>query len=467
MMKKGFSSILLVGLCCMVHAQTVTQKLDAAVKKLLADESMTHATMSLYVVNTQTGAVVYDYNGKVGLAPASTQKIMTSVAAFDLLTPAYRFKTTLAFEPTVDAATGNLYIVGYGDPSLGSFRYESTKEAVVKKRWLAAIQRKGITNITNLYGYDNNWESQSIPGGWIWDDIGNYYGAGVTALNWNENQYELQLKPGKKEGDPVSISGTYPLQEDLNLTCELTTGKPGSGDNAYIYIAPYSNKGYVRGTIPPGDKMFPISGAVTDPAGNTAKVFARTLAQNGITVSGYKGAYRQAGLGTANLPDAQYIDTFYSPALDSLNYWFLKKSINLYGEAFAKAIAFEQTGYGNADSGMAIIKRFWQQKGLNKGAVKMVDACGLSPQNRITTQALVTALQYAYKQPWFKAFEDGLPLYNGMKLKSGTIANAKGYAGYHTAANGTTYTIAIIVNNFDMASSSMVKRMFTILDELK
>ncbi len=466
-MKKGMACLLLVGFYGLAAAQTVTQKLDAAVKKLLADESMTNASFSLYVVNTQTGAVVYDYNSKLGLTPASTQKIMTSVAAFDLLTPQYRFKTELAFEPGTTAANGNLYIIGYGDPSLGSFRYESTKEAVVKKRWLAALQRNGITNIGNLYGYDNHWESQSIPGGWIWDDIGNYYGAGVTALNWNENQYELQLKPGKKEGDPVSITGTYPLQEDINLTCELTTGKPGSGDNAYIYIAPYSNKGYVRGTIPPGDKMFPISGAVTDPAANTARVFARTLAQNGIAVSGYKGSWRQSG-NTGKLPESyQVIDTLYSPALDSLNYWFLKKSINLYGEAFARAMAYEQTGYGNADSGMAIIKRFWQQKGVNKGAVKMVDACGLSPQNRITTQALVTALQYAYRQPWFKAFEDGLPLYNGMKLKSGTIANAKGYAGYHTAANGTTYTIAIIVNNFDMASSSIVKRMFTILDELK
>jgi D-alanyl-D-alanine carboxypeptidase/D-alanyl-D-alanine-endopeptidase (penicillin-binding protein 4) len=54
-----------------------------------------------------------------------------------------------------------------------------------------------------------------------------------------------------------------------------------------------------------------------------------------------------------------------------------------------------------------------------------------------------------------------------MKLKSGTIGGAKSFAGYHTAKDGTAYTVAIIVNNFDGSAGEVVKKMFAVLDELK
>ena len=40
-----------------------------------------------------------------------------------------------------------------------------------------------------------------LPGGYIWEDMGNYYGSGSWAINWRENQYDLILKPGKNIDD--------------------------------------------------------------------------------------------------------------------------------------------------------------------------------------------------------------------------------------------------------------------------
>src|SRR6266487_4099865 len=93
--------------------QTVQQRLNNAVQILLKDEQMKHAIMSLYVVETNTGKVAYNLNEQTGLAPASTQKLFTSVAAFELLGNNYRFKTELGNDGEIKngVLNGNFYIV--------------------------------------------------------------------------------------------------------------------------------------------------------------------------------------------------------------------------------------------------------------------------------------------------------------------------------------------------------------------
>ena len=58
--------------------------------------------------------------------------------------------------------------------------------------------------------------------------------------------------------------------------------------------------------------------------------------------------------------EKKLLNTHYSPTLDSINYWFLKKSINLYGEAFVKTIGYQKKGVGATDTGLSIIKYFWK-----------------------------------------------------------------------------------------------------------
>src|SRR5574338_1514652 len=76
-----------------IDAQTVTQKLQRAFLRFEADSQLTHAISSLYIINAGNGQVVFDKNGQRGLAPASTQKIITSAAAFALLGQDFRYQT--------------------------------------------------------------------------------------------------------------------------------------------------------------------------------------------------------------------------------------------------------------------------------------------------------------------------------------------------------------------------------------
>jgi D-alanyl-D-alanine carboxypeptidase/D-alanyl-D-alanine-endopeptidase (penicillin-binding protein 4) len=163
----------------------------------------------------------------------------------------------------------------------------------------------------------------------------------------------------------------------------------------------------------------------------------------------------------------QELITLLSPPLDSINYWFLKKSINLYGEALVKTMAWEKSGLGSTGKGVDIVRTFWSEHGIDKSAVNIIDGSGLSPQNRVTSDAEVKVLQYAKTRPWFSAFYNALPEYNGMKMKSGSIGGARAFAGYHTAKDGKQYILSIIVNNYDGSAGEVVKKMFKVLDVLK
>jgi D-alanyl-D-alanine carboxypeptidase/D-alanyl-D-alanine-endopeptidase (penicillin-binding protein 4) len=82
------------------------------------------------------------------------------------------------------------------------------------------------------------------------------------------------------------------------------------------------------------------------------------------------------------------IATFQSPSLDSINYWFLKKSINLYGEALVKTMGDKVKNTASTDSGVDVIRTFWAGKGIEKSSLKIIDGSGLSPANRVTAKSI-------------------------------------------------------------------------------
>lgn len=457
--------------CSVAAAQNIDAKLTAAINALEKDAQFKHAILSMYVVDTKTGKIIFDKNAQVGLAPASCQKVITSVSAFELLGKGYTYKTELAYDGEIknNALEGNLYIIGYGDPSLGSWRWQETNEQAILKKFLAAVQKTGIKKINgNIFGYDRKWESNNTPRGWIWEDIGNYYGAGASSLNWRENQYDIILKAGEKIGDKAAIEKIIPRLENVGLYSEVITAKKGSGDNAYIYLAPYSFSGFVRGTIPLGENNFKISGAMPNAAEQLTYTLANELKTNKIDGYLFIGSYNGIEVEKKDIPiNPKTFFSIVSPPLDSLNYWFLKKSINLYGEAFVKTIAYEKIKFGATDSGIAIIKNFWKQKGIELSALNMLDGSGLSPANRVTANALVTVMQYAKQQKWFASFYNALPEMNGIKMKDGYISGVRSYTGYIKSKTGNEYTFSFIVNNFNDSPATVREKMWKVLDILK
>lgn len=446
-----------------LQAQETLPALKKAFAKLEADSQMQYGLAALHVVDLATGKAVFSQNGSIGLAPASSQKVITAAAAFELLGADFRYATNFGYTGPVLSGDlqGKFIVEGSGDPTLGSERFRVTRPEAIAASLKKALKEVQIQQVSgNIAGLAPGYESTAIPNGWIWEDIGNYYGAGHAGLNWHENQYDLWLKPGKKTGDPVSVMRTVPALNGQVFDNELTSGKPGSGDNAFIYFKPGKSALSVRGTVPCCTDSFRISGAVTDPGEFALQQFKRLI--------GIKGNLEKTTpAATTDKLGYKKIYTHYSPRLDSIVYWFLQKSVNLYGEALVHTVAQKVTGKANYDSGISIIQAFWASKGIDKRALNIMDGSGLSPQNRVTAKALVDIMLYARDRSWYPAFYEALPLYNGIKMKSGTIGGAKTYTGYIKSKSGKEYVFAIMVNNFSGSSSMINKKLFEVLDTLK
>jgi len=441
-----------------IFAQNIAQKLEAATKNLMESSGAVSSNLSFYV-SDENGNLIYDYQGNKGLSTASTQKIFTAAAALEGLGKNYTYKTTSAYSGTISNGNlnGNLFVSSTGDPTLGSWRYEGYKPENFKQKLMEAIKKSGIKKISgDLVVDDSYFDHQTVPGGWPWDDLGNYYGAGVWGVNWRENQFDINISGTEFK------SFSYPL-EGVSWLNDLKAG--GSSDQSLIFTAPYSNVALINGTLP--SKPVTVSGATPNPPLQLGVEVKQWLKESGVEFSGKVMTNSQLeieGKKPLEFPGQNLILTYESPTLDKIVYWFLRKSINMYGETLIKTLGKEKKGNSSFKTGVAYLKEFWKGKGIHPAMINFADGSGLSPQNYVSAKAEVQALLYAKKQSWFDAYYEGFPTQdNGIKMKSGTMRDTKSYAGLYTSKEGKKYVFSIIINNYQGSGGAELQKILNVL----
>jgi len=454
-----------------IKAQTLQQKIRNAYSQFEHDPNLQHAVTSLTVLNANTGALVFSKQDNIGLATASTLKTITSAAAYYILGADYVYETKLLYTGSINNGVldGDIVIKGSGDPSLGSDRFDTTKGTVLLAKWTDAIRQAGIKKINgSIIGDDLLFDGQTAGPRWIWQDMGSYYGAGVSGLNWRENLVDAQIRPGDKVGAATSLQSTTPNISYLKLVNESTTGVAGSGDKIYPYSAPYSSIIYLRGTYGI-DLKKPVQLALPDAGYDAALRLQLALENKGIAVQQPATTAKLLNIsGKDKLEEGQLLWSHTSPKLADLVYWFNQESINLYGEALLKTMALKQHKETETEKAALLLRDFWVNKlGLAKGAIRIYDGSGLSPEDRVTTMAMARILWSIKKEPWFDSYYKSIPVYNGMKMKSGTIGGVLGYAGYQKAADGTELVFSLLINNYEGTAYRMRQQMFKLLNTLK
>src|SRR5690606_7845655 len=213
-------------------------------------------------------------------------------------------------------------ILGSGDPTLGSERYDDTNSDLLLSRWAQAIKSSGIKAVQGrIIADDRLYGGNTVPNGWPWVDIGNYYGAGVSALNWKENKAGIHFAPGNI-GAKATLSNTTEDLSYLTLVNEVTTGNRGSADGVYAYSAPYSNKIYLRGTYGQ-DLQKTIEISIPDPAFHLAFELHQALEQQGILIAQPPTTGQLLIEQSQPVPTmASPLDTHRSPSLTEIAHWF-------------------------------------------------------------------------------------------------------------------------------------------------
>jgi D-alanyl-D-alanine carboxypeptidase/D-alanyl-D-alanine-endopeptidase (penicillin-binding protein 4) len=256
---------------------------QSKITEFLSDSSLVHSSVSLCIINADSGNVVYQYNPDKSLTQASILKLVTTAASLELLGKDYKFKTEIGYSGLIKRGNstllGDIIVKGGGDPALGSENFNETYNGFIDK-WILDIKTMGIRRIKgSVIVDDSNYDYEPVPSGWGWDDIGNYYGAGAYGLSISDNTLKIHFKTAGK-GTKAEITKIYPEDPGIKFTNYLISS--GTGDNGYIYSAPYSGKGWISGTITENSDDFILNGSIPDPPLYFAKTLNKKLKEAGI-----------------------------------------------------------------------------------------------------------------------------------------------------------------------------------------
>ena len=462
--------------------------LDKAIERLAKEPSLKNASLGISVLEVASGKQIAAYFPNQSLKPASSLKVVTTGVALALLGNDFRFKTVLEYDGTIDSEGtlhGNLYIKGYGDPTLGSDHFKKAEQLnIVLSKWVRAIRQQGIKKIDGQIVGDASFFDSSVNGRtWLWEDMGNYYASGAWGLNIHENRYFLKFQQTARIGEKPEIVGISPQIPNLLLMNELQSAERTSGDNAYIFGVPYDYTRFVRGTIPIGSKIFTIKGSIPDPPFFAAHSLLNKLEASGISTRKLASSqFELDRLGESRKKRIRFY-TYQSPTLKEIVKETNLKSVNLYCEAMLRMLGQKKTGIGNAAAGLEQIKTFWEERGLNLDGFFMEDGSGLSPQNAVSAFHLASILRkIARDQKLFPAFYDSLPIAgqtgtlrgmfknsvaNGkLRAKSGGMTRVRSYTGYAKTKSGKLLAFCVIVNNFSGKSAALRNKLAIFMETL-
>jgi len=454
---------------------------NQAIIKLKNDKDLKNASIGFVAKDISTGEIIVANNPNLSMMPASTQKIITTATALEILGANYRFSTILQYSGTIDTVNrvlnGNIYIKGGADPTLGSEYFYKSKKNEFLKSWLKAIVELKIDSIQGSIIADASKYSNEIAcPKWAWEDVGNYYGAGANALSVFDNLYELHLKSSKLPDTLTTINYVDPEIPGLTIHNEVLSSNI-STDEAFIFGAPYQYLHEVRGTIPKGRADYVIKGAIPDPAYFLAWKLQNELKESNIKCNGSINTSRFLKLNgdTLNEPRKD-IHTFYSPYLFEIINVTNKKSINLFAEHLLHEIGFASNKIGSYSSGIDAIYGFWKLRGMDTDGFYYFDGSGLSRTNSITANQMVFILSYMkIKSKNFDTFYRSLPVAGEsgtlssigkntsakgiVHAKSGSIGRVRAYAGYVTTKSGRELAFCMNVANYNCSSGEMRKKL--------
>jgi serine-type D-Ala-D-Ala carboxypeptidase/endopeptidase (penicillin-binding protein 4) len=129
-------------------------------------------------VEDDDGRVLYSQNANKLMMPASNRKLSASATIANCLGLDTQLKTEIWRDGE------DLVIVGDGDPTLGSWRYERDDDFL---NAAAALRERGVTRVRDVVVDVSRFDRNTIPYGWKFGYLGDAYAAPVDAIAWNEN----------------------------------------------------------------------------------------------------------------------------------------------------------------------------------------------------------------------------------------------------------------------------------------
>ena len=442
--------------------------LASDLNRIFAAPVMEHGLWGVAIKSLDTGKVIYALNARKLMMPASNMKIVTLVAAAEILGWDYRFKTTLETDAEIQGGSlkGNLIVRGSGDPTINS---RDDRARVLFDEWAAALKAAGVTRIEgNIVADATAFDSRGLGQGWSWDYLEAGYAAPSGALEFNENIATLTIRPGAKAGDPAQLE--LPPSTGLALLHNVVTGAAGSATTISFERSPASNDLDVTGSIAVGASPATRAVSVANPALYFAHSLTLALIERGIPVRGIPVAFQRSNL-LPPLPRTAIVET-QSPPLRAIATTMMKVSQNLYAETLLKAIGATGGAPATAAAGRAAAQRIFDAWAIEPGSYVQADGSGLSRYDYVTADMIVRLLERMHTDARHRdAFHATLPIagkdgtistrMRGTRAeanavaKTGSISNVRALSGYVKTRDGETLAFSILANNFTIPATTV------------
>lgn len=410
----------------------------------------TSSVVAVSVKEADTGKVLYQHNERKLLHPASTLKIFTTIPAMEELGDEYEFTTTFY------TANNNLYVKAGADPFLTSTELKNA---------IKSIKGKGYHSFNKVYFDGSIIDNAEWGIGWMWDDTTNKRMQKFSAYNVDNNLVNIEVAKG--EDGVITAKSNVPLPVINSISA-------GDKDDIFAVRNDWISPEVI---LVAGSIKSPVK-TVQVPLNNLKRYYQQTIMKS---IKNAKITLQQPICLEEKVPEnAKVLLKIKNPVTPAYEKIF-KKSDNLCAETIAKIAGGQKSGEtGSFSNQTKMFYDYWQANGVDTKGIVIADASGVSRNNLVTVDFMTNALDKIYvnkqeqfikdtfAQPGEGTFSNRLLNYRGyVFLKSGTLANISGLAGYVKADNGKTYSVAILIQNFTYPENQVKIFENRLIEEIK
>lgn len=360
-------------------------------KKELASKHLKQ--LHVEVVNAATGQTLFSVKENEAQRSASVMKLLTAAVALDVLGPNHQVTTNVYSDP---ANPGRIYLVGAGDVTLSRMPQE----------------------ITSYYAFAPKLDTLSAAIAAWSAQTGNAITEVVidTSLYGSDSEWHSTWsKRGLSDGYMAPVSAL-----------QIDAGRLTSARNNLVWLAKRTDKPVVQ----------------------AGELFVASLNKFNIAL----GLMAVEGKAPAN---AQVIASVQSRPMSEWILKLLKTSDNSIAEALGRLSSLKAGYDGSMSSLTPLFKKVLKARGLGVSKLKIVDASGLSRENKVPV-ALVNDLLTLVNQGVgdYEVIEASMPVSGDTgslrtRFATGRLAEARGLVVAKTGYITTGYSLAGFVRAKD------------------
>jgi D-alanyl-D-alanine carboxypeptidase/D-alanyl-D-alanine-endopeptidase (penicillin-binding protein 4) len=425
------------------------------VQSALNYRQLPHDSLSVHVVDLDSGEALLRWQDDVPRNPASTIKLLTTLVGLDVLGPTYAWRTDVyALGEIKDGRLdGDLLIKGHGDPFM-----------VTERVWqlLRRIRQAGIREISGDLLLDDSYfdVDDYDPAAFDRQPL-RAYNVAPNALLMNFKVVRYWFEPNHAAGN-VSVRMDPPL---INLEVEnrlsLTAGScRGYQRGITVTTNTAVDKMTFSGKFPSGCKLYAMDRAVLGHMEFVHGLFTSLWRESGGV---FAGTWKSALVPQDVEPLVEFESLPLADVITRIN----KHSNNVMARQLLYTLSAEVLGApGTEEGGRNTVREWLQRNDMVFPQLAFDNGTGLSRSARMTAGDFGAMLTFAWRQPYMPEYvasmslagldgtltrrlEDG-PLQGSAHLKTGSLDHVAAIAGYLQARSGRRFAVVMLQNYEDV-----------------